>query len=110
MFALHLSTPPTIDGEEHITWYKSSDWASRGFCQNCGTSLFYKLDGDTEAFFASAGAVEDQSALHLASQIFIDEKPDYYAFAGNVPAMTGEEVFAMFADSDTTQSPEGDNI
>ncbi len=32
-----------IDGLENVSIYGSSDWAERGFCRNCGTSLFYRL-------------------------------------------------------------------
>ena len=30
-------------------------------------------------------------------QVFIDEKPDYYSFANETKDMTGQELFAMFA-------------
>ena len=30
-------------------------------------------------------------------QIFIEEKPSFYAFANETKNMTGEEVFALFA-------------
>ena len=28
-------------GEEHIVRYRSSEWAERGFCGRCGSSLFF---------------------------------------------------------------------
>ncbi len=30
-------------GEEHITRYRSSDWAERGFCSRCGSNLFFRF-------------------------------------------------------------------
>lgn len=30
-------------GEENITVYQSSEWAERGFCNKCGSHLFYRL-------------------------------------------------------------------
>ena len=105
--AIHLSAAPAIDGEEHITWYDSSDWAERGFCATCGSSLFYRLKGESPEYYLHAGTLDDQSGLVLKEQIFIDEKPGYYAFAGDIPAMTGEEVFAMFAAADGDKSDEG---
>ena len=37
----------TIDGGENITWFRSSDFAERGFCRTCGSALFWKpRDGD----------------------------------------------------------------
>lgn len=95
--AAHLSGAPEITGGEFITWYGSSDWAERGFCSACGSNLFYRLKGEAPQYVSMAGAYEDQTAFKINTQIFIEEKPDYYAFAGTIPAMTGAEVFAMYA-------------
>jgi hypothetical protein len=37
---------------------------------------------------------EDQSIFKLAGEIFIDENPGGYAFAGDHPRLTGEEFLA----------------
>jgi len=76
--------------------YKSSDWAERGFCGNCGTNLFYRLV-ESDVHVMSPGSLDDQSELSLTSQIFIDEKPDWYEFANETEKMTGAEVFAKYA-------------
>ncbi|HEX2842757.1 GFA family protein [Hyphomicrobium sp.] len=88
--------PVTFTGAENIGAYKSSEWAERGFCKVCGSSLFYHLLG-TEHYSFSANALDDQSGFSLTSQIFIDEKPAYYDFANDTPKLTGAEVFAAFA-------------
>jgi len=98
MHAIHVGPGVTVEGADEITWFTSSDWAERGFCRHCGANLFYRIKGETLDYIVSAGALDDQSGLSLKSQIFIDEKPAYYDFAGDIPSMTGEEVFAMFAD------------
>lgn len=97
--ATHPGPAPEIKGVENLTWYESSDWAERGFCRNCGSNLFYRLKSDEPQYSIMAGAFDDQTQFKLAAQIFIEEKPEYYAFAGDMPSMTGEEVFAMFAQS-----------
>lgn len=102
--AAHLTGTPDISGGEFITWYESSDWAERGFCSACGSNLFYRLKGDTPQYIAMAGAYEDQSGFKVNGQIFIDEKPGYYDFAGDIPSMTGAEVFAMYADNPESSS------
>ena len=94
--------PVAFQGEENITRYKSSDWAERGFCKNCGSSLFYRLV-DEDMYILGTGVFDDQSALSMAHQIFIDEKPDWYAFANETQNMTGAEVFAAFAPPDDGQ-------
>jgi hypothetical protein len=98
--AAHVEQAPVIEGQENLTWYESSDWAERGFCSNCGANLFYRLKGDPPQYVISVGALKDTQALSLTEQIFIDEKPAYYAFAGDIPALTGAEVFAKYAPDD----------
>lgn len=73
--------------------YASSDWAERGFCRACGTTLFYWLR-PTDTFMVSVGAFADQSPFRLVREIFIDHKPPGYAFSGDHPRVTEAEVFA----------------
>ena len=104
-FATHSGKAPKIEGAENIKWYRSSEWAERGFCNECGSNLFYRLGVDEPQYSCFAGPFDDQKKFKLAAQTFIEEKPDYYAFAGDIPSMTGAEVFAMFAPS--SNSSEG---
>jgi len=86
-----------IDNTENLGVYRSSEWAERGFCKKCGSPLFYRLVGK-DLYFASAEALDDRKDYVFAAQIFIDEKPEYYAFANHTQNMTGAEVFAAFAE------------
>src|SRR5687768_1813490 len=84
-----------IDGEEHVVRYRSSDWAERGFCGRCGSNLFYRyLPLDNHSF--TAGLFADDALLPLSEEIFIDEKPAYYAFDADSEKLTGPEVMAKF--------------
>src|SRR5690606_28591069 len=48
---------PHIEGEANVSVYRSSAWAERGFCAQCGTHLFYRLrEGNLYAL--SAGLFE----------------------------------------------------
>ncbi|MCF3935102.1 GFA family protein [Acuticoccus sp. M5D2P5] len=75
--------------------YDSSEWADRTFCTRCGTSLAYRLKGQDMAFIA-AYTFEPPLDLPLTDEVFIDEKPADYAFAGDTQTMTSAEVFALF--------------
>ena len=89
-----------ITGAENITHFKSSDWAERGFCATCGSSLYYRITapGPHEgALHLGIGLLDQTEGINLTEEIFIDEKPDGYAFAGDTHKMTGAEVFALFA-------------
>jgi hypothetical protein len=79
-------------GEDHITRYDSSPWAQRGFCSRCGSTLFYFLK-PTKTFMMSVGAFDDSTEFRLVREIFIDRKPDGYAFAGDHERWTEAETF-----------------
>ncbi len=88
-----------IDGKDHVTVYKSSDWAERAFCKTCGSNLYYRLI-EADEYVICAGILDDQDSLALTIQIFIDEKPKFYEFANETKTMTGAEVFALYAPPD----------
>jgi len=84
-----------FEGEDHVVRYRSSDWAERGFCGRCGSSLFYRyLPLGTYGF--TAGLFPDDALLPLAEEIFIAEKPAYYAFDADSEKLTGAEVQAKY--------------
>ena len=97
LFSVDCGTDVTFDGAENVGIYSSSDWAERGFCKSCGTSLFYRVKG-YGAYFMPAGLFDDVEDFHLQGQTFIDRKPDYYTFANKTLNKTEAEVMAMYAD------------
>lgn len=83
----------TINGEDNVTRYRSSDWAERGFCSKCGSNLFYHLI-DPDQYIVWSGTFDDQTPFKLTGEIYIDEKPQGYDFAGDHPRLTGAEFMA----------------
>lgn len=82
-----------FEGAEHLRRYDSSEWAERGFCEYCGSNLFYRLKA-SDQYMMSMGAFDDQSEFRLVGEIFVDEKPPGYAFSGEHPRQTGAEFLA----------------
>ena len=105
---LTLDGPPSLEGGENIAVYKSSAWGERAFCKVCGSTLYWRLSG-TDQYAVSAGTLDDQSRLSLTSEIFIDDKPSYYAFANDTKKLTGAEVMAAFIAEKQTKSAEADS-
>ena len=86
----------SFSGADNISRVRSSDWAERGFCKQCGANLFYHLVESSD-YHMAAGLFENSSKLRLSLQLFTDRKPAFYAFANETKMMTEAEVFAMFA-------------
>ena len=101
LLAIDCGTDVSFTGEENIGVFNSSDWADRGFCQQCGTHLFYRLK-ENQQYFMPAGLFDNCDTAIFDHQVFIDEKPDYYEFANETNNMTGAELFAQFAASADT--------
>jgi hypothetical protein len=93
------ATDVVFEGAEQIGRYASSEWAERGFCKVCGSALFYFLK-PAGMYMMSVGAFDDPSSFRLAREIFIDRKPDGYAFAGEHPRWTEAETFARLSPPD----------
>lgn len=99
LLAVDGGTSVTLEGEDNIGVYDSSEWAQRGFCKQCGTHLFYRLKGNNQ-YMLPAGLFSDlQDRFDLTSQIFIDKKPPYYRFANQTQDLTEAEVFAKYMNS-----------
>lgn len=96
--AVDCGTDLTFEGEENITVYDSSAWAERGFCNKCGSHLFYRLK-ESNQYMVPVGLLDDQASFVFDSQVFIDKKPAFYSFANETNDMTEAEIFEMYAPS-----------
>lgn len=67
-----------------LTWYRSSDTAQRGFCNKCGTFLFWAADAEDTMSF-SLGALDAPTGLTLEKHIFVSGKGDYYEITDGLP-------------------------
>lgn len=72
----------TIEGTPK--WYRASDFARRGFCADCGSSLFWQRDG-SDIIDVAAGALDSPTGLRLQGHIFTADKGDYYQITDGLP-------------------------
>lgn len=65
-----------IEGDT-LRWFSSSGEAERGFCANCGSSLFWRrFENPRISIFA--GTLDAPTGLHMESQLYPESKGDYY--------------------------------
>ena len=64
-----------------LKWYRSSDEARRGFCQECGSVMFWKKDGSKDTSI-TAGTIDGPTGAPLEGHIFCESAGDYYEIAG----------------------------
>jgi hypothetical protein len=67
-----------------LRWYASSNRARRGFCAECGASLFWEPAG-TEDTSVAAGTLDAPTGLETVANIYVAAKGDYYDIADGLP-------------------------
>lgn len=95
-FAVKCGTNVVIEGNDKVKEYQSSSWASRGFCTECGTHLFYKLKATGE-YNMPVGLFSKLTGLAMDMQYFSDLRPSYYCFENETKEMTSAEIMAYFS-------------
>ncbi len=60
-----------------LKWFVSSAMARRGFCGECGSSLFWE-PADKDHIAIAAGSIDQPSGLATVGHIFTDDKADFY--------------------------------
>jgi hypothetical protein len=72
-------------GQENIATIQSSSWAERAWCSKCGSGLYFRVTVESDYsndIEIPVGLLDDANGLSMANEIYIDHKPDSYAFAG----------------------------
>jgi hypothetical protein len=71
------NTDLKFTADKTLAWYRASQSAGRGFCNACGSLLFWKGDGRNYTSIA-AGAINGATNLKIEGHIYCADKGDYY--------------------------------
>ena len=63
-----------------LRWYES-DGRARGFCAECGASVFWRAQG-SERISIAAGTLDQPTGLEVVAQVYTRDHADYYAIDG----------------------------
>jgi hypothetical protein len=78
----------SITGYRHLKWYRSSSFARRGFCKECGSSLFWeRIKSGTISI--AAGTLDAPTKLKTVRHIFVADMGDYYKLADKLQKLPG---------------------
>lgn len=105
---LGISVPEgnvTWEGADHIATRQTSAWAMRAWCADCGSGLWFKVTDDSPwagALELPIGLFDDANGLTLSNEIYIDHKPDSFAYAGEGRhLMTRQDCIDKFSKLDS---------
>ncbi len=65
-------------------WFQSSDPVKRGFCQNCGTPLFFKTVGSS-TIAVTLGSLDDPSAIEPESNDGVESRVRFFGSLAGKP-------------------------
>ena len=67
-----------------LKWFRSSDKARRGFCSECGGSVFWeRLPSDR--MWIAAGTLDGPTGLKTVEQVYVGDASDYYVVDATIP-------------------------
>lgn len=66
-----------------LGWYVA-DGRERGFCRECGASLFWRRAGAPGTSIA-AGTLQEPTGLATVAHTFVDSRGDYYELGDELP-------------------------
>ena len=94
-FAARMEGGVTLTETRGLKWYDASDVGERGFCTECGSTLFWRSKSAAPGDWAvSAGTLPDDAIGAIFEHIWTDDQPGYYAFADDTPRRTEADCLA----------------
>lgn len=74
----------TLEADDTLAWYESSPGVRRGFCNRCGSSVFWSRER-LPRINIHAGTLDEPTGLELVQHIFTASRGDYYEIDPSLP-------------------------
>ncbi len=72
----------SLTKSDGLKWHMVSPTVKRGFCQDCGSSLFFDETGKLMSI--CVGSLDDPTGLKSKAHIYVASKGDYYAITDDL--------------------------
>ena len=89
----------TVTNDTGLAWYRTSGAARRGFCRECGSSLFWE-PFELDATGIIAGSLDVPTGLKTIGHIFVGDKADFYEITDDLPQFEGSSGGELVDDYD----------
>ena len=77
-----------FSNDKTLKWFRASEYARRGFCSECGASMFWhgeNLDGHNQRIAIALGVLDEPHGLKIEEHIFVADKGEYYDIGDGLP-------------------------
>lgn len=75
----------TLQGAEYIKFYESSQGEHKGFCSECGSSLYTKFDAYPEVLGFPLGTLDDDPQVKATRHVYVGSKAPWYEITDDLP-------------------------
>ena len=75
----------TLTGEAFIKFYESSPGERKGFCSECGSSLFTKFDAKPDVLGFPLGTLDTDPGVKATRHIFVGSKAPWFDITDTLP-------------------------
>jgi hypothetical protein len=79
--------------QEGLKWYRSvtdeTPNVHRGFCKECGCSLFWDVKDTGENICVAAGTLDQPTNLKTLGHVWLSQAGDYYEITDGLPGYQG---------------------
>jgi hypothetical protein len=79
-----------LEGEERLTWHRSSGRAQRAFCATCGTSLLFAADAAPDEVDVSVGSLDAPDRCPPSCHIYVPDKLAWVALEPGLVRHAGD--------------------
>jgi hypothetical protein len=75
----------TLTGQQFIKFYESSPGRRKGFCSECGSSLFTKFDADPDVLGFPLGTLDTDPGVKAMRHVFVGSKAPWFDITDDLP-------------------------
>lgn len=75
----------TIKGDGFIKFYESSPGEHKGFCSECGSSLFTKFDDNPDVLGFPLGTLDTDPKVKATRHIYVGSKAPWHEITDDLP-------------------------
>jgi hypothetical protein len=68
-----------------LRWFPPDERVGYGFCEQCGSTLFWRCDDRPTLLSIAAGSLDSPTGLRTAAAIWTIEASDYYELDPDLP-------------------------
>lgn len=79
----------TLKGQELLKFYESSPGEHKGFCSNCGSSLYTKFDATPDIYGFPLGTLDTDPGVKPGRHVFVRSKAPWFEITDDLPQHEG---------------------